>query len=270
MVCKIIIDIDFGQDDVVVIIFVLVSFEFEVLGLIIVVGNVFLVCMQENVCIICQIVGCGDVVVYVGCDWLLLCDLVMVEYVYGKIGFDGVLLFQFVVFFVFGYVVDFIIDMLCCEVLGMVMLVFIGLLMNIVIVFCKVFDIIVCVQEIVLMGGVYFEVGNIILVVEFNIYVDFEVVVEVFVVGVLLIVMLLDVIYKVLISCVWVEMMCESGFIGQVIVSWIDFFECYDCEKYGSFGVLLYDFCIIGWLIWFDLFKGKYINVVIEIKGEFI
>lgn len=137
----------------------------------------------------------------------------------------------------------------------MVILCIFGLFINIGKVFKIVLDIIDCVQEIVLMGGVYFEVGNIMLVVEFNIYVDFEVVEIVFKLGFLIIVMFLDVMYKVLIIVFCIQVLCDFGIIvGIVMVEMVDFFECFDVEKYGFVGVLLYDFCVIVYLLKFEFF----------------
>ncbi|MTH64751.1 nucleoside hydrolase [Paracoccus shanxieyensis] len=269
MARKIIIDTDPGQDDAVAIILALASPELEVLGLTTVAGNVPLARTQENARIICQIAGRGDVAVYAGCDRPLLRDLVTAEHVHGKTGLDGVPLFQPAAPLAPGHAVDFIIDTLRREAPGTVTLVPIGPLTNIATAFRKAPDIIARVQEIVLMGGAYFEVGNITPAAEFNIYVDPEAAAEVFAAGVPLTVMSLDVTHKALTSRAWVETMRESGPIGQAIASWTDFFERYDREKYGSLGAPLHDPCTIGWLIRPDLFKGKHINVVIETKGEF-
>ena len=269
MARKIIIDTDPGQDDAVAIILALASPELEVLGLTTVAGNVPLARTQENARIICQIAGRGDVAVYAGCDRPLLRDLVTAEHVHGKTGLDGVPLFQPAAPLAPGHAVDFIIDTLRREAPGTVTLVPIGPLTNIATAFRKAPDIIARVQEIVLMGGAYFEVGNITPAAEFNIYVDPEAAAEVFAAAVPLTVMSLDVTHKALTSRAWVEAMRESGPVGQAIASWTDFFERYDREKYGSLGAPLHDPCTIGWLIRPDLFKGKHINVVIETKGEF-
>ena len=70
--------------------------------------------------------------------------------------------------------VDFIIDTLRREPSGSVTLVPIGPLTNIAEAFRTAPEIVGRVQEIVLMGGAYFEVGNITPAAEFNIYVDPE------------------------------------------------------------------------------------------------
>ena len=73
-----------------------------------------------------------------------------------------------------------------------------GPLTNIAQAFLQAPDVVGRVQEIVLMGGAYFEGGNITPAAEFNIYVDPEAAEIVFKSGVPLVVMPLDVTHKVL------------------------------------------------------------------------
>ena len=47
-----------------------------------------------------------------------------------------------------------------------------------------------------------------------------------------------------------------------------DFFERFDKEKYGSAGAPLHDPCVTAYLIKPELFKGRYINVMIETESE--
>ena len=124
-------------------------------------------------------------------------------------------------------------------------------------------------KQIVLMGGAYFEVGNITPAAEFNIYVDPEAARIVLASGAPVTMMPLDVTHKALTSRSWVEGMRAMGRIGQAVASWTDFFERYDREKYGSEGAPLHDPCTIAWLIEPGLFAGRHINVEIETKGEY-
>jgi purine nucleosidase len=121
------------------------------------------------------------------------------------------------------------------------------------------------VAEIVLMGGAYFEVGNITPAAEFNIYVDPEAAEIVFKSGVPLVVMPLDVTHKALTSREWVEEMRTLGTpVGQAVASWTDFFERFDTAKYGSAGAPLHDPCVIAYLLEPSLFTGRHVNVEIE------
>lgn len=266
---KIIIDTDPGQDDAVAILLALASPELEVLGLSVVAGNVPLHHTERNARMICELAGRPDLPVHAGCDRPLVRRLVTAEHVHGKTGLDGVSLPDPVMPLAPGHAVDFLIETLRREPMGTVTLVPIGPLTNIATAFQRAPDIIPRVQEIVLMGGAYFEVGNITPAAEFNIHVDPEAAKLVFASGVPLTMMPLDVTHKALTSRAWVEGMRAMGPVGQAVASWTDFFERYDREKYGSEGAPLHDPCAIAWLLQPDLFAGRHINVEIETRGEF-
>lgn len=269
MARKIIIDTDPGQDDAVAILLALASPELEVLGLTTVAGNVPLDLTTLNALKICELAGRADLHVHAGADAPLSRKLVTAEHVHGKTGLDGVALPAPRMKTQSAHAVDFIIDTLRREAPGTVTLVPVGPLTNIAMAFQKAPDIISRVQEIVLMGGAYFEVGNITPAAEFNIYVDPEAAAIVFGAGAPLTVAPLDVTHKALTSRAWVEDMRALGPVGQAVASWTDFFERFDKEKYGSQGAPLHDPCAVAWLIRPDLFQGRFINVVIETQGEF-
>ncbi|MFN4059170.1 MAG: nucleoside hydrolase [Paracoccus hibiscisoli] len=265
---KIIIDTDPGQDDAVAILLALASPELEVLGIVAVAGNVPLALTQVNARKVVELSGC-DVPVFAGCDRPLSRDLVTAEHVHGKTGLDGIALPEPSLPLQPLHGVDFIIDTLRAEAAGTVTLVPIGPLTNIAEAFRRAPDIIGRVQQIVLMGGAYFEVGNITPAAEFNIYVDPEAAAEVFAAGVPLVVMPLDVTHKALTDRAWVEAMrALPGRCGPAVAGWTDFFERFDTAKYGSLGAPLHDPCTIAWLLQPDLFQGRDINVEIETEGR--
>jgi purine nucleosidase len=171
---KIIIDTDPGQDDAVAILLALASPEVEVLGAVAVAGNVPLNLTTRNICIICELAGRPDIPVFAGCDRPLRHALVTAEHVHGKTGLDGPALPDPTMPVQDQHGVDFIIETLRAEPEGTVTLCPLGPLTNIATAFEKAPDIIAKVQEIILMGGAYFEVGNITPAAEFNIYVDPE------------------------------------------------------------------------------------------------
>jgi purine nucleosidase len=142
-------------------------------------------------------------------------------------------------------------------------------LTNIATAFQKAPDIVARVHEIVLMGGAYFEVGNITPAAEFNIYVDPEAAEIVFKSGVPLVVMPLDVTHKLLTTRTRLERFRAMGTeVGRVCAEWLEFFERYDMEKYGSDGGPLHDPTVIAYLLQPGLFKGRHINVEIETGSE--
>jgi purine nucleosidase len=267
---KIIIDTDPGQDDAVAILLALASPELEVLGLTAVAGNVPLALTEVNARKICELAGRPDLPVFAGCDTPLTRKLVTAEHVHGKTGLDGIELPAPSMPLGDRHGVEFIIDTLRAEPAGTITLVPIGPLTNIAQAFRRAPDIVERVQEIVLMGGAYFEVGNITPAAEFNIYVDPEAAAEVFASGVPLVVLPLDATHEAMTSADWVEAMrAVPNRCGPAVASWTDFFERFDKEKYGSKGAPLHDPCTIAWLIDPDLFEGKRINVEIELKGQF-
>lgn len=271
MARQIIIDTDPGQDDAVAILLALASPEdLTVLGLTAVAGNVPLPLTEKNTRIVCELAGQPQMRVFAGCDAPLQRKLVTAEHVHGKTGLDGPKMDDPVMPLQPQHAVDFIIDTLRSQPPGTVTLCPLGPLTNIATAFLKAPDIIGRVQEIVLMGGAYFEVGNITPAAEFNIYVDPEAAAIVFKSGVPLVVLPLDVTHKALTSKARIDAFRAMGTrVGTMVAEWTDFFERFDLQKYGSQGAPLHDPCVIAYLLRPALFSGRHINVEIETKGEF-
>jgi purine nucleosidase len=267
---KIIIDTDPGQDDAFAILLAIGSPEdIELLGIVAVAGNVPLALTQKNTRMICELAGKPQTRVFAGCDRPLSRNLVTAEHVHGKTGMDGPVLPDPTMPLQEQHGVDFIIETLRREEAGTVTLCPLGPLTNIAQAFLKAPDIIAKVQEIVLMGGAYFEVGNITPAAEFNIYVDPEAAEIVFKSGVPLVVMPLDVTHKVLTTRARVAAFRGLGTeVGRVAAEWAEFFERFDKEKYGSDGGPLHDPTVVAYVIRPELFKGRRINVEIETKSE--
>ncbi|UUV04751.1 MULTISPECIES: nucleoside hydrolase [Ruegeria] len=267
---KIIIDTDPGQDDAVAILLALASPEdIEVLGITAVAGNVPLELTAKNARIVCELAGRTDIPVYAGCDRPLNRALVTAEHVHGKTGLDGPDLPDPQMPLTEGHAVDFIIDTLRAEEPGTVTLCPLGPLTNIATAFNKAPDIVDRVQEIVLMGGAYFEVGNITPTAEFNIHVDPEAADIVFKSGRPIVVMPLDVTHKALVTKPRNDAFRALGNkVGLAVAEMTDFFERFDKEKYGSAGAPLHDPCVTAYLIRPELFSGRHVNVEIETGSE--
>ncbi|WP_338548242.1 nucleoside hydrolase [Roseovarius phycicola] len=267
---KIIIDTDPGQDDAVAILLALASpEEIELLGITCVAGNVPLDLTTRNARMVCELAGRGDVKVFAGCDRPLGRDLVTAEHVHGKTGLDGPTLPEPQMTLQDGHAVEFLIETLRTEPTGTVTLVPIGPLTNIATAFKTAPDVIEKVQEIVLMGGAYFAVGNVTPAAEFNIYVDPQAAEVVFTSGVALTVMPLDVTHQVLVTQERNAAIRALGTpVAEAVAQMTEFFERYDREKYGSEGAPLHDPCTIAYLIRPDLFAGRHVNVEIETTSE--
>ncbi len=267
---KIIIDTDPGQDDAVAILLALASpEEIDVLGITAVAGNVPLSLTQKNARIVCELAGKPDTKVFAGCDTPIARKLVTAEHVHGKTGLDGPTLPDPEMELADGHAVDFIIDTLRAEPEGTVSLCPLGPLTNIATALTKAPDIASRIQEIVLMGGAYFEVGNITPTAEFNIYVDPEAAKIVFACGAPITVMPLDVTHKALVTKPRNDAFRALGTpVGLAVAEMTDFFERFDKEKYGSQGAPLHDPCVTAYLIKPELFTGRHINVEIETSSD--
>lgn len=267
---RIIIDTDPGQDDAVAILLALASpEEIEVLGITAVAGNVPLPLTARNARITCELAGRPDIRVFAGCDRPLERPLVTAEHVHGRTGLDGPELPEPRMALQEAHAVDFIVETLRREPVGSVTLCPLGPLTNIATAFRRAPDIVARVAEIVLMGGAYFEVGNITPAAEFNIYVDPQAAEIVFKSGAPITVMPLDVTHKALVTTARNDAFRALGTpVGQAVAQMTDFFERFDREKYGSEGAPLHDPCVTAWLIRPELFSGRLVNVEIETGSE--
>ncbi|MEM7300200.1 MAG: nucleoside hydrolase [Pseudomonadota bacterium] len=266
---KIIIDTDPGQDDAVAIMLALASPELEVVGITTVAGNVPLELTTKNALKICELSGRSDVAVYAGADRPLLKPLVTAEHVHGKTGLDGPDLPEPTITTRPQKAVDFIVETLLNEEPGSITLCPLGPLTNIAVALINAPEIAPRIREIVLMGGGYFEGGNITPTAEFNIYVDPQAAKIVFEAGVPLTVMPLDVTHKALTSVERLDQFRNLGTrAGLATAELLDFFERFDIEKYGSKGGPLHDPNVIAYLLKPDLYSGRNINVEIETVSD--
>lgn len=269
MARKIIIDTDPGQDDAVAILLALASPELEVLGLTTVAGNVPLALTQKNARMVCELAARTEIPVFAGCDAPLRRALVTAEHVHGRTGLDGPALPAPTMPLAQGHAVDFIINTLRREPEGTITLCTLGPLTNIATALGRAPDIAPRIRRIVLMGGAYFEVGNITPAAEFNIYVDPEAAEIVLKTGIDIVILPLDVTHKALTTRARIDAFRALGTdVGTAVADLTDFFERFDMEKYGSEGAPLHDPCVIAWLLKPELFSGRRINVEVETQSD--
>ena len=266
---SLIIDTDPGQDDAVAILLALASPEIHLLGITAVAGNVPLALTEVNVRKVCDLAGRTDIPVFAGLDRPLVRPLITAEHVHGKTGLDGPDLPDPQTPLQDQHAVDFMIETLRREPAGSVTIAPVGPLRNVAMAMQMAPDIIPRIKQIVLMGGAYFEVGNITPAAEFNIYVDPHAAAVVFASGVPITIMPLDVTHKALTSTDRVAALRNIGNrTGAAIADMLEFFERFDEAKYGSDGAPLHDPCTIAWLIDPKMFAGRHCNVEIETSSE--
>ncbi|MBX3577632.1 MAG: nucleoside hydrolase [Rhizobiaceae bacterium] len=266
---RIIIDTDPGQDDAVAILLALASPEIEVLGITAVAGNVPLALTEKNARKVCELAGRPDMKVFAGAIRPLVRKLETAEYVHGKTGLDGPELPEPTMPLQDQHAVDFIIKTLMKEKQGTVTLCPLGALTNIALALIREPRIASRVKEIVLMGGGFFEGGNVTPAAEFNIYVDPHAADVVFRSRIPIVMMPLDVTHKALTSPARLAAFRKMGSrVGIATAEMLEFFERFDGEKYGTDGGPLHDPCVIAYLLKPNLFKGRKVNVAIEIGSE--
>ncbi|HMF66797.1 MAG TPA: nucleoside hydrolase [Phyllobacterium sp.] len=269
MTRKIIIDTDPGQDDALAILLAFASPELEVLGVTVVAGNVSLALTELNARKICELAGRPDARVFAGADRPLMRPLVTAEHVHGKTGLDGPDLPEPAMMLQDQHAVDFIIETLRTEEAGSVTLCALGPLTNIAQVLIRAPELAPRIREIVLMGGGFFEGGNITPTAEFNIYVDPHAAQIVLRSGVPVVILPLDVTHKALTTAKRIERFRAMGTkAGNASVALLEFFERFDEEKYGSDGGPLHDPNVIAYLLKPELYRGRHCNVVVDAANE--
>lgn len=266
---KIIIDTDPGQDDAVAILLALGSAELEIVGMTAVAGNVPLKLTEKNARKICELAGRPDIKVYSGAIRPLARELVTAEEVHGETGLNGPQLPEPTMKLQDQYAVDFIVETLMKEESGAITLCALGPLTNIALALIREPKIAPRIKEIVLMGGGFFEGGNVTPTAEFNIYVDPHAANVVFKSGIPIVMMPLDVTHKALTTAKRTQAFRKLGTrVGTATAEMLEFFERFDEEKYGTDGGPLHDPCVIAYLLKPELFSGRNCNVTVETASE--
>ncbi len=267
---KIIIDTDPGQDDAVALLMALASPEdFDILGIVAVAGNVSLAQNARNALKVVELSGRTDIKVYGGCERPMRRHLVTAEHVHGDTGLDGPDLPAPTQQLEPQFGVDFIIDTLMAHEPGTITLCTLGPLTNVAMALVKKPAIAERVKEIVMMGGGYFEGGNITPVAEFNIYVDPEAADVVLRSGIPIVMAPLDLTHQMQSTPARLEKIRSIGNkAGNAVHAMLSFSERFDLNKYGSEGAPLHDPCVIAYLLQPELFQGRHINVAIETASE--
>lgn len=267
---KIIIDTDPGQDDAVAILLALASREeLEVLGIVAVAGNVGLHHNATNALKVVELSGRTDIPVYAGCARPMRRTLVTAEHVHGDTGLNGPDLPTPQIPLQKQHGVDYIIETLLAAEPKSITLCTLGPLTNIGMALVKAPEIAGRIAEIVMMGGAYFEVGNITPAAEFNIYVDPEAADVVMRCGAPITILPLDVTHMIQSTPARLDAIRAIGNrAGQAVYDMLTFSESFDLKKYGWEGAPLHDPTVIAYLLKPDLFEGRHCNVTIETASE--
>ena len=267
---RIIIDTDPGQDDAIAILIALASSEeIDLLGIVTVAGNVPLDVTSYNALKLCELAKKPNIKVFAGSSRPLVRELVTAEHVHGKTGLDGVDLPEPKISLQKQHGVDWIIETLLLEEDNAVTICCLAPMTNLGMAIIKAPIILPKIKNIVLMGGGFFEGGNITPTSEFNIYVDPHAASVVMKCGRPIVMMPLDVTHKALMKRNWLDSLKTLNTpVGDATYGMLNFYERFDREKYGSSGGPLHDPAVIAYLLKPELFEGKNVNVEVEISSE--
>ncbi len=266
---RIVIDTDPGQDDAVALLLALASPELDVAAITTVAGNVPLPLTSRNARMMVELARREDVPVHEGCDRPMVRTLFTAEYVHGPSGIDGADLPEPSAAPAPGHAVDALVELLMAAAPGDVTVCTLGPMTNLGMALVREPRIAPRIREIVMMGGGFFEGGNVTPAAEFNIYVDPHAAHVVFTSGVPITMMPLDVTHKALATSARVDRFRRLGTAaGGCVAGMLDFFDRYDAAKYGTDGAPLHDPCVIAYLLSPGLFSGKRCHVAIEHHSE--
>jgi purine nucleosidase len=261
----IVIDTDPGQDDAVAILAALASPEdLDVLAITAVAGNVPIDKTVTNALALVELVGRPDVPVYRGSARPMVKELVTAEYVHGPTGLDGADLPPPTIAPTEGHAVDHLVDLLMSRDEPTTVCT-LGPLTNVALALVKEPAITTRIDQLVMMGGGFFEGGNTTPAAEFNIYVDPHAAHVVFTSGIPIVMMPLDVTHQAITTPERLRRFGDLGTpAGDAVAGMLGFYDRFDKSKYGLEGGPLHDPSVIAYLLSPDLFRGKEVSVEIE------
>lgn len=266
---SIILDTDPGQDDALAILLALASPELEVLGFIGVAGNVPLDLTTRNIRVVCELAGRTEVPVYAGANQPMKRALVTAEHVHGSTGLDGAVLPEPSMELQSQHGVDFLVETVLNRPENSVTLCSLGPLTNLALALQKEPRIAPRIQELVMMGGGFFEGGNITPAAEFNIFVDPDAAKIVFESGIPITMFPLDCTHQALTSTARIAAFrALNSRVGDACAGWLEFFERFDEDKYGTDGGPLHDPNVIAYLLQPDIYGARFINVEVETESQ--
>lgn len=263
-----IIDTDPGQDDAAAILMALgwdKLKKIKLLALTCVAGNVPLHYTQKNARIICDWAGREDLPVYAGADKPLLKKLITAEEVHGKTGLDGVPLHEPRTPLQAQHAALYLADTLSNAAPHSITLCPIGPLTNLALAFSLAPQCIQGIKEIVIMGGTFFEPGNVTPTADFNFFVDPIAAQIVLQSGAPIRIVPLDVTHK---ACITRARMSRLRDLpnqnGTRLADILQSYERFDIQKFGLDGGPLHDPCAIACALHPEWFTQKDVHVAVE------
>ncbi len=267
---KIIIDTDPGQDDAFAILFALGSpAELEVAAITAVAGNVPLARTAENALKIVELAKRPDIPVYAGCARPMVKKLKTAEYVHGPTGLDGADLPAPETPIQPEHAVDFLVRALMSAPEGELTVCTLGPMTNLAMAMVMEPRIVPRLREVVLMGGGYFEGGNVTPAAEFNIFVDPHAAHVVFESGAPVTMCPIDCTYSAQMTVEWLTRLRATGKRAAIeAANMADFYRQYGGFKFATSARPIHDACVTGYLLAPELYEQRLCNVTIEIGSS--
>ncbi|MGG1659021.1 nucleoside hydrolase [Brevibacillus sp. NRS-1366] len=266
---KIILDVDTGIDDALGIMLAVKSGQFDLVGITTVNGNVSLGKATENTCKILDLLQMGEQIpVISGAPQPLLRPVFFEHSVHGEDGLGGALRnVEISTKPSIGFAPDFIIEQVRNQP-GQVTLVMTGPLTNLALAVKKCPELASLVKEVIFMGGVVKEHGNVTPVAEYNMYVDPEAAKVVFHAGFPELTLVgLDVTRKVLLNEEHIRELGDTSIGRYVKQSTSDYLQRY-FERNGVRACAMHDPLAVGVALSKDLVTTKKLYVDIETRSE--
>lgn len=266
---KIILDVDTGIDDALGIILAVKSGEFDLIGITTVNGNVSLGKATENTCKILDLLQVGEQIPVVpGASRPLVRTEFFEHRVHGEDGLGGALRDTSVMTQpTKGFGPDFIIENVLAH-SGQITLIMTGPLTNLALAVRKCPQLVEHVKEVIFMGGVVREHGNVTPTAEYNIYVDPEAAKIVFHAGFPELTLVgLDVTRKALLTEDHIRELGDTAIARYVKQSTSDYTERY-FERNGVRACAMHDPLAVGVALDRNLVTTQKLYVDVETKSE--
>ena len=266
---RIIIDTDPGVDDAIAILLALaVPAELEVLGIVVVAGNLPLAQTERNARRVCELAGRPEIPVYAGCARPMLRPLATAEHIHGETDRDRLLLPEPTMALQTLHGVDFLIETLRAAQTGSITVCALGPLTNIAMALVKAPEVAARIGELVIMGGACFELGNVTPAAEFNVHVDPHAAAIVLDSGIQITMMPLDVTHQLLTTPPRLAVLrALDNHCGRAVAALLASFERRRRSRFGTRATALHDPSVIAYLLDPKLFDGREVNVAIETES---
>jgi purine nucleosidase len=254
-----IIDTDPGVDDVVALLLAMASPEaINLMAITTVAGNVPLAKTTRNACLAREWARCEDIPVYPGADRPLQRSPLYAEDIHGSEGLPAFAVHAPSQGALPEHAVDYLVRTLRAAPSGRITLAMLGPQTNLALALRKAPDIAARLRQVVVMGGAWFNAGNVTPAAEFNLFADPHAAAEVLASGVRLVYVPLDVTHKVLANhsqLAWLRSLGTQA--GERVAAILDSYIRADMDRYGLPGGPVHDANVIAWLLEPGLYKGQ-------------